>query len=92
MGNFEKMKARLAAGETILMDGGMGSEFERRGLSPTTWSGGLCSPIRSWLRRSHEDYIRAGAEIIITKYVRDRSRHARAGRWSKDSRGEQERN
>ena len=41
MSNFEKLTGRLAAGETILMDGGMGSEFERRGLaSPTTWSGG----------------------------------------------------
>ena len=41
MSNFEKLQRRLAAGETILMDGGMGSEFERRGLaSPTIWSGG----------------------------------------------------
>lgn len=41
MSNFEKLQRRLAAGETILMDGGMGSEFDRRGLtSPETWSGG----------------------------------------------------
>ena len=41
MSNFEKLQRRLEAGETILMDGGMGSEFDRRGLaSPTTWSGG----------------------------------------------------
>ena len=41
MSNFEKLQSRIAASETILMDGGMGSEFERRGLtSPTVWSGG----------------------------------------------------
>ena len=67
MGNFEKMKARLAAGETILMDGGMGSEFERRGLiSPTTWSGGPMLTHPELVAEIHEDYIRAGAEIIIT--------------------------
>ena len=33
MSNFEKLQGRLAAGETILMDGGMGSEFDRRGLT-----------------------------------------------------------
>ena len=67
MSNFEKMKARLAAGETILMDGGMGSEFERRGLiSPTTWSGGPMLTHPELVAEIHEDYIRAGAEIIIT--------------------------
>ena len=67
MNNFEKMKARLAAGETILMDGGMGSEFERRGLSsPTMWSGGPMLTHPELVREVHEDYIKAGAEIIIT--------------------------
>ena len=32
MSNFEKLQRRLAAGETILMDGGMSSELGRRGL------------------------------------------------------------
>lgn len=67
MGNLEKMHARIAAGETILMDGGMGSEFERRGLiSPTMWSGGPMLTHPELVREIHEDYIRAGAEIIIT--------------------------
>ena len=65
--NFERMKARLAADETILMDGGMGSEFERRGLSsPTMWSGGPMLTHPELVREVHEDYIKAGAEIIIT--------------------------
>lgn len=67
MSNFEKLQNRLAAGETILMDGGMGSEIERRGLaSPTTWSGGPMLTHPELVRDIHQEYIEAGAEIIIT--------------------------
>ena len=67
MSNFERLQRRLAAGETILMDGGMGSEFERRGLaSPTMWSGGPMLTHPELVREIHQDYIEAGAEIIIT--------------------------
>ncbi|MCY4578456.1 MAG: homocysteine S-methyltransferase family protein [Chloroflexi bacterium] len=67
MSNFEKLQDRLAAGETILMDGGMGSEIERRGLiSPTTWSGGPMLTHPDAVRDIHQEYIEAGAEIIIT--------------------------
>ena len=67
MSNFEKLQSRLAAGETILMDGGMGSEIERRGLaSPTTWSGGPMLTHPEVVKDIHQDYIEAGAEIIIT--------------------------
>ena len=67
MSNFENLQDRLAAGETILMDGGMGSEIERRGLiSPTTWSGGPMLTHPDAVRDIHQEYIEAGAEIIIT--------------------------
>ncbi len=67
MSNFEKMQARLAAGETVLMDGGMGSEFDRRGMTtPTTWSGGPMLTHPDLVRDIHQEYIDAGAEIIIT--------------------------
>ena len=67
MSNYEALQRRLAAGETVLMDGGMGSEFERRGLiSPTTWSGGPMLTHPELVREIHQDYIEAGAEIIIT--------------------------
>ena len=67
MSNFEKLQGRLAAGETILMDGGMGSELERRGLaSPTTWSGGPMLTHPELVRDIHQEYIEAGAGIIIT--------------------------
>ena len=61
------MQSRIAGGETILMDGGMGSEFERRGLaSPTVWSGGPMLTHPELVRDIHQEYIEAGAEIIIT--------------------------
>lgn len=67
MTNFEQLQRRLTAGETVLMDGGMGSEFERRGLiSPTTWSGGPMLTHPELVREIHQDYIEAGAQIIIT--------------------------
>ena len=67
MNNFEKMQARLAAGETVLIDGGMGSEFERRGISsPKVWSGGPMITHPEVVREVHEEYIKAGAEVIIT--------------------------
>ena len=67
MSNFEKLQGRLAAGETILMDGGMGSEFDRRGMTnPTTWSGGPMLTHPELVRDIHQEYIEAGAEIIIT--------------------------
>ena len=67
MSNFEKLQRRLTAGETILMDGGMGSEIERRGyISPTTWSGGPMLTHPELVRDIHQEYIEAGAEIIIT--------------------------
>ena len=67
MSNFEKLQARLATGETILMDGGMGSELEKRKLTnPTTWSGGPMLTHPELVRDIHQEYIEAGAEIIIT--------------------------
>ncbi len=67
MSNFEKLQARLAAGETVLMDGGMGTELARRELtSPTTWSGGPMLTHPELVRDIHQEYMAAGAEIIIT--------------------------
>ena len=67
MSNFEKLQARLATGDTILMDGGMGSELEKRELTnPTTWSGGPMLTHPELVRDIHQEYIEAGAEIIIT--------------------------
>ena len=58
---------RLQNNEKILIDGGTGTELERREVPMTdgAWSslGALTHP--DLLRTIHEDYIRAGAEMII---------------------------
>jgi S-methylmethionine-dependent homocysteine/selenocysteine methylase len=89
---------RLRAGDLIIMDGGTGSELQRRGFNisqgatvekrPTApekyaravvpevlyrsttglgvWSAPASLQAPALLRQVHEDYLRAGAEIIIT--------------------------
>ncbi len=58
----------LRAGRTILMDGATGTEIERRGVATVqdAWSssGALTGP--DVVRQVHEDYLRAGARIIIS--------------------------
>ncbi len=62
------LQSRLDVGDVVIMDGGTGTEIPRRGvpLCPTTWSGRATLTHPDLIRRIHEDYIRAGAEVIIT--------------------------
>ena len=67
---------RLATGDPLLMDGGTGSEIQRRGadvLVQTT----VKSELRGWsataniefadvVREVHQDYLRCGAEVLIS--------------------------
>jgi len=59
---------RLLADDIILLDGGTGSELQRRGvpMNSAAWSGAAAYTHREILRDIHVDYIRAGAEIITT--------------------------
>jgi S-methylmethionine-dependent homocysteine/selenocysteine methylase len=59
---------RLAAGRTLVIDGGTGTELRRRGmaLSRTTWSALASLTEFDLLRTIHSDYIDAGADVIIT--------------------------
>lgn len=62
------LKKRLARGDTVLMDGAMGSEILNRGVSTDLplWSARALIEKPDVVRGIHEDYIKAGAEIIIT--------------------------
>jgi len=65
---YDKLIARLHKGEKIIIDGATGSEAERRGV-PTlddAWSGGGNLSHPDIVREIHEEYIRVGAEIIIS--------------------------
>ena len=57
---------RLAAGELILLDGAIGTELERRGaeMNHAAWCATATRTHPEILRSIHEDYIRAGADIV----------------------------
>lgn len=59
---------RLEANEVILIDGGPGTELENRNVPmyDKGWSASSTMIHPDILREVHEDYIRAGADVIIT--------------------------
>lgn len=71
------LHARLGAGGTVLVDGGTGTELERRGvpMNARAWCGAANFDHADVLREIHEDYIRAGAEVIIANTFAS-ARHA----------------
>ena len=68
MGRYERFMDRIAKGEKILIDGATGTEIERRGVPQleNAWNGGGALSHPEVLRKVHEDYIREGAEIVIS--------------------------
>ena len=68
MGAAESLQSKLDAGGVVIMDGGTATEIQQRGvpLFPATWSGRPTLTHPDLIRQIHEDYIRAGAEVIIT--------------------------
>jgi len=63
----EQLQQRLAAGEVVLIDGGTGTEIEARGvpMNGAVWCGVAVLDHQDVVRGVHEDYIRAGAEVIV---------------------------
>jgi S-methylmethionine-dependent homocysteine/selenocysteine methylase len=61
-------KETLDRGDVLLIDGGMGTELQRRGvpMDEIAWSGVAVLTHPDAVRETHEDYIRAGAQVIIT--------------------------
>ncbi len=60
---YSKLKERLDHREIIILDGGIGSEMLRRGV---TWEGHKVESEPDAIRSIHADYIRAGADVIST--------------------------
>jgi S-methylmethionine-dependent homocysteine/selenocysteine methylase len=50
----------------VLMDGGMGMELKKRGFGGEHWSASALIDAPEAVRELHEDYINAGARIILT--------------------------
>jgi S-methylmethionine-dependent homocysteine/selenocysteine methylase len=59
---------KLEADEIVLIDGATGTELQRRGvpMNEVVWSGAAVLSHPDVVRETHEDYIRAGAQVIIT--------------------------
>jgi homocysteine S-methyltransferase len=58
----------LQAGQIVLIDGATGTELQRRGvpMDKVAWSGAAVLTHPDTVRETHEDYIRAGAKVVIT--------------------------
>lgn len=63
MSPYEPVRKRLRAGEVVILDGGIGTEILRRNVS---WADHQIGRLPELVRSIHEDYIRAGADVITT--------------------------
>ena len=64
----QDLQHRLNQGNIIILDGGTGTELERRGvpMHALAWSGAALLTHPEVVRQVHQDYIEAGADVIIT--------------------------
>jgi homocysteine S-methyltransferase len=65
---FIELEGRLARGDVIVIDGGMGTELQARGvqMDEEAWSAVANVSHEEVVREIHEAYIVAGADVIIT--------------------------
>lgn len=63
---YAKVKEKLRRGEIVLLDGGTGTELEKRGavMDPQAWCGTATLGSVEILESVHRDYIAAGADVI----------------------------
>jgi S-methylmethionine-dependent homocysteine/selenocysteine methylase len=68
MNRYQAFMQRLHNGDRILIDGATGTEIERRGVPMVDdgWNGGGALTHPDIVRQVHEDYIRCGAQIVIS--------------------------
>lgn len=64
--SYPAIEQRLRAGGIVILDGGTGTELERRGVSmdPGAWCGPASLENADVLEEIHRDYIAAGADIV----------------------------
>lgn len=64
---YDLIRQKLARGEPIILDGGTGTDIQRRGvpMSNSTWCAEANVTHPDVVSEVHADYIKAGADIII---------------------------
>lgn len=64
--SYSRIARKLAQGQTIVLDGGTGTDIQARGvpMAGETWCAEANLSHPDVVRSVHEDYIKAGAEII----------------------------
>jgi len=80
--SYATFEARLQSGGFVLLDGGTGSELEKRGASmhPEAWCGPATLEHADILEAVHRDYLAAGADVITANtYASSRLMLAAAG-------------
>ena len=78
----EHLRARLAGGDVVVIDGATGTELEARGvpMDDAAWCGPANLEYAEVARDVHADYIRAGAAVVIANtFSTDRLRLGDAG-------------
>lgn len=65
--SYSDLMHRIDAGGVVILDGGTGTELERRGvpMDPEAWCGPATLDHLDILEAIHRDYIAAGADVII---------------------------
>jgi S-methylmethionine-dependent homocysteine/selenocysteine methylase len=68
MTTYSDLQTQLNQGKVIILDGATGTELQRRGvpMHGFAWSAAALDTHPETVRAVHEDYIRAGADVIIT--------------------------
>lgn len=65
---MSELERRIESGDVIVLDGATGTELEKRGvpMDDAAWCAAALVTHPETVREVHEDYIRAGADVIIT--------------------------
>lgn len=61
--SYDAIRSKLSRRELVILDGGIGTEILRRNV---TWADHQLASRPEFVRTIHEDYIRAGADVIST--------------------------